>query len=167
MKKILSILLAAVMTVCVFAVSVVPSLAAQSPTATEAVDAKPQLQVNGKPTKTDISYNVDVHADSVTATFSYTGEGKFMRWITNLDELGFVDDEDYTLTNNTDGSISVTLYTSDAIAALENGSIIVDAIVQLDSGSTTTAGTTKKNGSSKSPGTGIAVLSATRKKDAE
>lgn len=43
MKKILSILLAAVMTVCVFAVSVVPSLAAQSPTATEAVDAKPQL----------------------------------------------------------------------------------------------------------------------------
>lgn len=81
-----------------------------------------------------------------------------MRWITNLDELGFVDDEDYTLANNTDGSISVTLYTSDAIAALENGSIIVDAIVQLDSGSTTTAGTTKKNDSSKSPGTGIATL---------
>ena len=59
MKKILSVLLAVMMTVSVFAVSAVPAMAAMSPTASTAAPSAPKLEVNGSETTTEITYTPD------------------------------------------------------------------------------------------------------------
>lgn len=181
MKKILSVLLAAIMAVSVFAVSVIPAVAAPSPTASTAIDSRPQLQVNGKLTKTDITYAVSEGENgAIAATFRYVGEGTLKSWEHNLAVLGFEEGEDYTAVQNKDGSFTITFISAEAKAAFGKDSVIVNAIVDIkdNNGKNTTS-----NGSSKSPetgiaaaaiagsvalaGAGIAVLSAVRKKDAE
>lgn len=182
MKKVLSILVAAIMTVSVFTLSVVPAFAADvySPTATTAANKGPSTQVNGVNNTTDITYTPD-SKDSNTITFVYTGEGTLTGWDENLAALGFVEGEDYTITNNSDGSLTITFLSADAIASYENGEVIVNALVDFDTATTTASAST--NDSSKSPATGlssavvagsvavacagVAVLAATKKRDAE
>lgn len=182
MKKLLSVVLAAIMTVSVLAVSVVPAMAAtvNSPTATTAVNKKPTLEVNGAPTSTDITYSADEN-NANEVTFSYVGEGTLIGWEDNLESLGLAEGTDYTIAYNEDGSLTVTFISVEAIDAWENGEVVINAIVDL--GETGTTATTKKNDSSKAPATGmsaslvaggvavacagIAVLAATKKKDAE
>jgi len=181
MKKLLSIVLAAIMTVSVFALSVVPAFAADvhSPTASTATNKGPVTEVNGVNNTTDITFTPDSN-DKNKITFVYTGEGTLKGWEHNMNALGFVDGTDYTTANNSDGSFTITFITDDAYAAYENGKVVVNALV--DFGTATTA-PSKKNDSSKSPATGlssavvagsvavacagVAVLAATKKRDAE
>lgn len=181
MKKLLSIVLTAIMAVTVFTASVVPAFAADflSPSATTAKEKGPITTVNGATNTTDITYTPD-STDSNKITFTYTGDGTLIGWDTNLDALGFVEGQDYTITENKDGTLTIEFVSPDAIEALESGEVSVDAQVKL---AATTAAASKKNDSSKSPATGavsavvagsvavacagVAVLSATKKKDAE
>ncbi len=180
MKKFLSVMLAAVMAVSAFAVSVIPAMAAPSPTATTATQKGPTTTVNGSTNTTDVTYTPDPNDDS-KITFEYTGEGTVEGWTNNLTDLGYVEGSDFTAVENPDGTYTITFMNDDAKKDFDNGKVIVDVKVKLDT--TTTAGPTKKNDSSKSPGTGIAttviagsiavagagiaVLSATKKRDAE
>ncbi|MCI9146493.1 MAG: hypothetical protein HFJ97_09110 [Eubacterium sp.] len=180
MKKFLSVMLAAVMAVSVFAVSVIPAMAAPSPTATTATKKGPTTTVNGAINTIDVTYTPDKN-DSNKITFEYTGEGTVVGWTNNLAKLGYVEGTDFTAVENPDGTYTITLMNADAIKDFDNGKVIVDVKVKFDT--TTTSGPTKKNDSSKSPGTGIAttviagsiavagagiaVLSATKKRDAE
>lgn len=187
MKKILSLMLATVMAVSALVVSALPVLAADtvvSPTASTAVDKRPTLQVNGVTTTTDVTYAADPDDPNVI-TFTYIGEGDITGWEANLAELGFVEGEDYTITENEDGTFTVTLISDEAIAAWKNGELVVNALVDFgeeEPSEPGTAGTTKPNDSSKSPSTGastavvagavaagaaIAVLAALKKRDAE
>lgn len=182
MKKLLSIVLAAIMTVSVFALSVVPAFAADvhSPTASTAANKGPVTQVNGVNNTTDITFTPDSN-DKNKITFTYTGEGTLTGWEHNMDALGFVEGTDYTAVNNNDGSLTIDFITDEAYDAFDTGKVIVNAIV--DFGAATTAAPSKKNDSSKSPETGlssavvagsvavacagVAVLAATKKRDAE
>ncbi len=182
MKKLLSVVLAAMMAVSVFAVSMMPAFAADvmSPTASTAESKKPTLEVNGVPTETDINYSPDKDNTS-TITFTYTGEGTLKGWEENLADLGLSEGTDYTAVMNADGTFTITFISAQANEVWRSGDVVVNAIV--DFGSETTKATTKKNSSSKAPATGIsssivagsvavafagaAVLAATKKKDAE
>lgn len=184
MKKLLSVILAAVMTISVFALSVMPAMAAdvQSPTASTAVNKGPITQVNGVNNFKDVVFSKDSNKTGAV-TFTYTGEGTLKGWEENMTALGFTKGEDYTAVQNKDGSFTITFLNEDAIAAFENGDLIVNAIVDMGNGTTSVTASTKKNDSSKSPatgistaaiagsvaimGAGIAVLSATKKRDAE
>lgn len=186
MKKLLSVVLAAIMTVSVFALSVVPAMAetVNSPTATTATSKKPTLMVNGVPTQSDISYTSSDTVPNVVV-FTYAGEGTIVGWEDNLSDLSLVEGEDYTVAYNEDGTLTITFISETAIDEWEAGNITVNAVVEYDEDATTTtsAATTKKNDSSKAPATGmstavvasgvavacagIAVLAATKKKDAE
>lgn len=184
MKRLLSIALAAIMAVSTFAISIVPAMAAtvNSPTASTAVNKKPTLQVNGVVTETDITYSPD-KTSPTSVTFTYTGEGTLIGWEENLQDLGLAEGTDYTLTYNQDGSLTITFISEDAIEDWDNGDVTVNALVDFGEGTTATTATTKKNDSSKAPATGmstalvasglaatcagIAVLSATKKRDAE
>lgn len=181
MKKIMSIILAAIMTVSVFAISTVSAFAADvnSPTASTATDIKPTLQVNGITTTTDIKYT-ETAKNPITINFVYTGEGKVTGWEHNLKVLGLVDGVDYIATQNPDGSLTIQFITKAAADCWENGEVTVNALVDFNGKTNTTA---KPNSSNKSPstgvstsviagsvalaGAGIAVLSATKKRDAE
>lgn len=181
MKKFLSVMLAAVMAVSAFAVSVIPAMAAPSPTATTATQKGPTTTVNGATNTTDVIYTPDKN-DSNKIDFEYTGEGTVEGWTNNLTELGYVEGTDFTAVENPDGTYTITFMNENAKKDFDNGKVIVDVKVKFDT-TTTTAGPTKKNDSSKSPGTGIAttviagsiavagagiaVLSATKKRDAE
>lgn len=194
MKKLLSIALAAIMTVSVFALSVVPAMAADtvnSPTATTAKKNGVSLKVNGKPNNRNVTYRTtttSTGAEVITFAYESTGTdsasaGEFVGWSQNLTEIGLVEGEDFTIVQNADGTLTVTLVSEKAIAALENGKIEVNAIVKDEPTTASSTATTKKNDSSKSPATGIvssavagsvavafagaAVLAATKKKDAE
>lgn len=186
MKKLLSIILAAVMTVTVFALSVVPAMAADtvnSPTASTAERKDATLQVNGVVTKTDITYGPSANKNN-TVIFTYKGEGTLKGWENNMESLGFVAGKDFTATANADGTYEITFITDDAMVSFASGKVVVNALVDFGTGTTAvTADTTKKNDSSKAPATGIsssvvagsvavafagaAVLAATKKKDAE
>ena len=173
MKKILSVLIAVMMTVSVLAIS---SVAVAAPSPSGVVVANPSLCVNGVPNDTDVSYTPDA-ADPTIITFKYTGEGTLKGWETNLEDLGYVEGTDFTLTENADGSLTVKFISAAALADFNNGDVIVDAIVDFD------VEPAEENGSNKSPSTGIAtaaiagsiavagagfaVLSATKKRDAE
>lgn len=177
MKKILSVLLAVMMTVSVFAVSAVPAMAAMSPTASTAAPSAPKLEVNGSETTTEITYTPDKN-DSNKITFEYVGEGTLTGWEENMAALGFAEGTDYTVVENSDGTFTITLISDGAKDAYETGKVVVNALVK-----DAPAKTTDKNGSNKSPNTGIAtsviagsvavagaglaVLSATKKRDAE
>ncbi|MCM1114946.1 MAG: hypothetical protein NC397_05565 [Clostridium sp.] len=185
MKKMLSVLLAAIMTVSVCAVSVIPAMAAPSPTATTATNKRPSLEVNGVANNKDISYTPDKD-DASSITFTYDGEGTITGWENNLDDLGYVEGTDYIATENEDGTYVIDFLNTEALEAFENGDVIVNALVdfdETDAEPTKKNETTKKNDSSKAPatgiatsviagsvavaGAGIAVLSATKKRDAE
>lgn len=189
MKKILSIMLAAVMAVSALVVSALPVMAEDvlSPTASTAVDKKPTLQVNGVTTTTDVTYAADPE-DSNVITFTYIGDGDITGWETNLAELGFVEGEDYLITENEDGTLTITLISDEAIAAWKNGDFVINTLVDFGEEEEATApssspATTKPNTSAKSPstgastaviagtvaaaGAGIAVLAALKKRDAE
>lgn len=181
MKKFLSVMLAAIMAVSAFAVSVIPAMAAPSPVATTATNKGPTTTVNGATNTTDVTFTPDPN-NSSKIDFEYTGEGTVEGWSNNLTEIGFVEGTDFTAVENADGTYSITFLNDEAKKAFDDGKVVVDVQVKFAT-TTTTAGTTKKNDSSKSPstgvatsviagsiavaGAGIAVLSVTKKRDAE
>lgn len=186
MKKLLSIILAAIMTVSVFALSAVPAMAADtvnSPTAPVVNFDGITLMVNGVATKTGITYHIESVDGNEIITYTYTAEGTLKGWEQNLNALGCVDGVDYTAVQNKDGSFTLSFITDKAKAALSSGDVVVNAIVDTGKETTKAQGTTKKNDSSKAPATGVsssvaagsvavafaglAVLAAAKKKDAE
>lgn len=178
MKKLLSVLLAAIMSVSVMAVAAVPAFAVPSPTGSTAAPKGPITEVNGSVNDKDITFTPDAN-DSNTIIFDYTGEGTLIGWEENLNDLGLVEGTDYTKSENPDGTLTITFITDKAQQAYNNGSVVVNALVKF--ASTTTSA--KKDDSSKSPstgfttsvvagsiavaGAGVAVLSAIKKRDAE
>lgn len=178
MKKLLSVLLAVMMTVSVCAITAIPAIAAESPTASQPSNNGPTTQVNGSNNDKDVHYTPDPN-NSSEITFEYTGDGTLTGWNDNLDDLGLVEGTDYTKVENPDGTLTITFLTQAAKDMFDNGDVVVNALVKFDT--TTTTG--KPNGSSTSPatgvttsiiagsvavaGAGIAVLAATKKKDAE
>lgn len=189
MKKIISLVIAAMMAVSMFAVTV-PAMAANvsSPTAATLEEGKAKTTVNGE-TRQGVTYTVNAQ-NKKEVTFTYNGEGTFKSWTDNLSSLGLAEGTDYTKALNADGSQTITFISQKAITAWNNGSVIVNAVVEF--ADATTEATTgkeetskatepKKNSSSKSPatgassavmagaiaaaGAGIAVLAATKKKE--
>ena len=170
MKKIISLVIAAMMAVSMFAVTV-PAMAANvsSPTAATLEEGKAKTTVNGE-TRQGVTYSVNAQTKK-SVTFTYNGEGT-----------------DYTKVLNADGSQTITFISQKAITSWNNGSVVVNAVVefaddttQATEKDTTKATEPKKNSSSKSPatgassavmagaiaaaGAGIAVLAATKKKE--
>lgn len=177
MKKFLSVVLAAIMAVSAFAVSVVPAMAAETVNSPSAdVEFSPVLLVNGSTSYLGVTF-YQSEEDPYTYTFVYDGQGDLTGWEYNLQTLGFVSGTDYVATENEDGSLTITFISAEAKAALEGDNVTVNAVVDM-----TGVEDTDKNDSSKSPDTGIAtsavagtvalamaglaVLSA-KKKDAE
>lgn len=175
MKKFLSVLLAVMMTVSVFAVSLIPAMAkdnVNSPTASTATQTGPTLEVNGVPTDSDITYTKDTGDHSYT--FRYVGGGTLLGWEENCKKLGLVEGKDYTAVENADGSFTITFISAQAKEYWDNNEVVVNAVVDLS------GVTTKKDDSSKAPATGmsssvlagsvavacagVAVLAATKKK---
>lgn len=190
MKKIISLVIAAMMAVSMFAVTV-PAMAANvsSPTAATLQEGKAQTTVNGE-TRQGVTYSVNAQTKK-SVTFTYNGEGTFKSWTDNLSALGLAEGADYTKVLNSDGSQTITFISQKAITSWNNGSVVVNAVVEFadDATQATEKNTTKatkatepkKNSSSKSPatgassavmagaiaaaGAGIAVLAATKKKE--
>lgn len=193
MKKLLSFVMAAIMTVSVFALSVVPAMAAdtvKSPTGTTVVNSGAVLMVNGVVSNNSFSFSTAEKDGALVVTYSYTDKGTLTGWETNLtnavgsvDGLGLVAGVDYTITNNADGSLTIAYISDAAKAAYDNGEVVVNALVDFGNGVTAATPATKPNDSSKAPATGmsasvvagsvavacagIAVLAATKKRDAE
>lgn len=190
MKKIISLVIAAMMAVSMFAVTV-PAMAANvsSPTAATLEEGKAQTTVNGE-TRQGVTYSVNAQTKK-SVTFTYNGEGTFKSWTDNLSALGLAEGTDYTKVLNADGSQTITFISQKAITSWNNGSVVVNAVVEFaddttqatekDTTKATKATEPKKNSSSKSPatgassavmagaiaaaGAGIAVLAATKKKE--
>lgn len=190
MKKIISLVIAAMMAVSMFAVTV-PAMAANvsSPTAATLEEGKAKTTVNGE-TRQGVTYSVNAQTKK-SVTFTYNGEGTFKSWTDNLSALGLAEGTDYTKVLNADGSQTITFISQKAITSWNNGSVVVNAVVEFaddttqatekDTTKTTKATEPKKNSSSKSPatgassavmagaiaaaGAGIAVLAATKKKE--
>ena len=182
MKKIISLVIVAMMAVSMFAVTV-PAMAANvsSPTAATLEEGKAQTTVNGE-TRQGVTYSVNAQTKK-SVTFTYNGEGTFKSWTDNLSALGLAEGTDYTKVLNADGSQTITFISQKAITSWNNGSVVVNAVVEFadDTTEATEKDTTKKNSSSKSPatgassavmvgaiaaaGAGIAVLAATKKKE--
>lgn len=180
MKKFLSVLLAVIMSISVMALTSVSAFAVESPTATTAPDKDIVIQVNGDDT-TDIKYTFDDTELPYVAIFEYTGPGRLIGWEENMEELGFVLGVDYTRTVLSDGRFKIEFLTEESGQAFKDGKVVVNAVVEFDDETTKVPVTS--DDSSKSPdtgiatsviagsiavaGAGIAVLSATKKKDAE
>lgn len=190
MKKIISLVIAAMMAVSMFAVTV-PAMAANvsSPTAATLEEGKAKTTVNGE-TRQGVTYSVNAQTKKAV-TFTYNGEGTFKSWTDNLSALGLAEGTDYTKVLNADGSQTITFISQKAITSWNNGSVVVNAVVEFaddttkateeDTTKATKATEPKKNSSSKSPatgassavmagaiaaaGAGIAVLAATKKKE--
>lgn len=190
MKKIISLVIAAMMAVSMFAVTV-PAMAANvsSPTAATLEEGKAKTTVNGE-TRQGVTYSVNAQTKK-SVTFTYNGEGTFKSWTDNLSALGLAEGTDYTKVLNADGSQTITFISQKAITSWNNGSVVVNAVVEFaddttkateeDTTKATKATEPKKNSSSKSPatgassavmagaiaaaGAGIAVLAATKKKE--
>lgn len=190
MKKIISLVIAAMMAVSMFAVTV-PAMAANvsSPTAATLQEGKAQTTVNGE-ARQGVTYSVNAQTKK-SVTFTYNGEGTFKSWTDNLSALGLAEGTDYTKVLNADGSQTITFISQKAITSWNNGSVVVNAVVEFaddttqatekDTTKATKATEPKKNSSSKSPatgassavmagaiaaaGAGIAVLAATKKKE--
>lgn len=181
MKKFLSVFLAVMMAVSVFAVSLIPAMAdnttVKSPSASPVGPSGPTLEVNGAPAGSDITYTED--EGDYSYKFNYVGGGTLLGWKDNLNDLGLVEGVDYTAVENADGTYTITLISETARSYWDNNQLIVDAIVKLNE-STTAATSTNTNDSSKAPATGmsssvlagsvavacagVAVLAATKKK---
>ena len=95
MKKIISLVIAAMMAVSMFAVTV-PAMAANvsSPTAATLQEGKAQTTVNGE-ARQGVTYSVNAQTKK-SVTFSYNGEGTFKSWTDNLSALGLAEGTDYT-----------------------------------------------------------------------
>lgn len=182
MRKFLSVILALMMAVSVFAVASISAFAVESPTATTAGPTDIIIEINGGDANKDVTYTINEVNGTLVAHFEYNGEGKLIGWNDNLASLSFVAGVDYTRTVESDGSLTLTFISDAAIAAAKNGKVVVNAVVEFPDGQTTTV-KVNENDSSKSPstgvatsviagsiavaGAGIAVLSATKKRDAE
>ncbi len=180
MKKILSVLIAVLMSVSVLTVAAMPAMASVSSPSPVVIDenAKPTVEVNGQVTETDVTYSPDPN-DATTITFVYTGDGELTGWEDNLEELGLVEGVDYTAVVNPDGSYTIKLISDEAIIAWNEGKIVVNALVNFPE----TTQPAKKDDSKKSPktgasammlaggfaaaGAGFAVITASRKKNDE
>ncbi|MDD6727843.1 MAG: hypothetical protein PUE08_01290 [Eubacteriales bacterium] len=187
MKKLLSIVLSAIMAVTMCTAAALPAFAAdpvKSPTAATLIDGKVTPTVNGE-NKQGVIYGPS-STNSNEVTFRYDGEGTLIGWETNLLDLGLVSGTDFTLVNNDDGSMTVTFISQNAIGKWNDGMVKVNALVDFDEEEPTEEEPeeeeTTKNESSKSPstgastvaaasiaaaGAGIAVLAAVKKRDAE
>lgn len=181
MKKFLSVVMAAIMAVSMLAVSVVPAMAAtvNSPIGVPVIDNRPGLEVNGVATTTDITFEADTE-NANKIVFTYKGDGALTGWEDNLSALGLVDGVDYTVAYNDDGTMTIEFLTQDAVDAWNNGEITINALVDNAEAPTNP---TKPNNSGKAPATGVAtsvvagsvavacagvaVLAATKKRDAE
>lgn len=195
MKKLLSIILSAIMAVSMCTVAALPVLAAdsvKSPTAATLQDNKATVTVNGE-NRQGVTYGPSA-TNPNEITFRYNGEGTLIGWENNLTALGLVEGTDFRAVQNTDGSLTITFLTQKSIELWNEGKVWVNAIVDFGVETTTEEETeeetepeeektTKKNKSSKSPstgastaviagsiaaaGAGFAVLAAAKKKDAE
>ncbi len=153
MKKVLSVMLSIIMTVCMLSVTAIPAMAADVNSPTAAVVTRPTTQVNGGTVgENDIHYE-QVNDNPYTATFTYVGEGTLVGWEDNMADLGFTEGVDYTVVYNEDGSYTIMFISDEAQAAYTGNSVIVNAVVEFADGSTTAV----KNDSSKSPSTGLAT----------
>ena len=81
--KIISLVIAAMMAVSMFAVTV-PAMAANvsSPTAATLQEGKAQTTVNGE-ARQGVTYSVNAQTKK-SVTFTYNGEGTFKSWTDNL-----------------------------------------------------------------------------------
>lgn len=130
MKKIISLVIAAMMAVSMFAVTV-PAMAANvsSPTAATLQEGKAQTTVNGE-TRQGVTYSVNAQTKK-SVTFTYNGEGTFKSWTDNLSALGLAEGADYTKVLNADGSQTITFISQKAITSWNNGSVVVNAVVEF------------------------------------
>ncbi|MGN1328426.1 MAG: hypothetical protein ACI4V4_01865 [Eubacterium sp.] len=191
MKKLLSIILSAIMAVSMCTVAALPVLAAdtvKSPTAAALQNDKATITVNGE-NRQGVTYGPS-STNSNEITFRYDGEGTLTGWENNLSALGLAVGTDYTLVQNPDGSLTITFISQAAIDQWNAGNVAINALVDFDEETTEEEieedeeeETTKKNISSKSPstgasttaiagsvalaGAGIAIIAATKKRDAE
>ena len=184
MKKIVSIIIATMMAISMFAVSV-PAMAenVSSPAAVTIADGKVKTTVNGEE-RQGVTYKINASKPN-EVTFTYNGKGTLKSWSDNLSSLGLVEGTDYTITVNKDGSETISFISQ---KAWNNGSVVVNAVVDFDEATTKASKESKekttkakKNTSSKSPatgassavlaggvaaaGAGIAVLAAMKKKE--
>ena len=187
MKKIVSIIIATMMAISMFAVSV-PAMAenVSSPAAVTIADGKVKTTVNGEE-RQGVTYKINASKPN-EVTFTYNGKGTLKSWSDNLSSLGLVEGTDYTITVNKDGSETISFISQKAVTAWNNGSVVVNAVVDFDEATTKASKESKekttkakKNTSSKSPatrvmsafwaggvaaaGAGIAVLAAMKKKE--
>lgn len=188
MKKLLSIILSAIMAVSMCTAFALPVLAAdvKSPTAATLQNDKATVTVNGE-NKQGVVYSPS-STNPNEITFKYDGEGTLTGWENNLAALGLVEGTDFKLAQNTDGSLTITFISQNAVTQWNAGKVCVNALVDFEEETTEEVieeeeETTKKNASSKSPstgastaalagsiavaGAGIAVLAASKKRDAE
>ena len=175
------------MAISMFAVSV-PAMAenVSSPAAVTIADGKVKTTVNGKE-RQGVTYKINASKPN-EVTFTYNGKGTLKSWSDNLSSLGLVEGTDYTITVNKDGSETISFISRKAVTAWNNGSVVVNAVVDFDEATTKASKESKekttkakKNTSSKSPatgassavlaggvaaaGAGIAVLAAMKKKE--
>ena len=174
MKKLLSIVLSAVMLISVGALSLNAFAATAIVGSQEDVPGQINIipEVNGKTSK-DVEYDRDEDNDRVI-TFTYKGKGKFIRW----DFPGMVEGRDYEiLSGGSDSSNPITI----KVYPSYTGEVIANAIVEEEESTTASSQTTKQNKDKVSPetgavaatgiaamGAGVAILAAAKKKnDAE
>lgn len=193
MKKLISVIAAVVMAVSMCAASMSVAYAAPSPQTVPTTKAvHTNFTVNGV-VSVEIKYT-EGSTNVNQVTFTYTGSGKLIGWTTNLSALGFVEGTDYTITYGEDGSMTIAFLSTGAVDAWNNNRVNVNANVaeqttdaeeptEEEIGDEEDVKETSKNESSKSPntgapsalaagsiavlGAGVAVLAATKKKDAE
>lgn len=188
MKKLLSIILSAIMAVSMCTAFALPVLAAdvKSPTAATLQNDKATVTVNGE-NKQGVVYSPS-STNPNEITFKYDGEGTLTGWENNLAALGLVEGTDFKLAQNADGSLTITFISQNAVTQWNAGKVSVNALVDFEEETSEEVieeeeETTKKNDSSKSPstgastavlagsiaaaGAGIAVLAASKKRDAE
>lgn len=188
MKKLLSIILSAIMAVSMCTAFALPVLAAdvKSPTAATLQNDKATVTVNGE-NKQGVVYSPS-STNPNEITFKYDGDGTLTGWENNLAALGLVEGTDFKLAQNADGSLTITFISQNAVTQWNAGKVSVNALVDFEEETSEEVieeeeETTKKNDSSKSPstgastavlagsiaaaGAGIAVLAASKKRDAE
>ncbi len=188
MKKLLSIILSAIMAVSMCTAFALPVLAAdvKSPTAATLQNDKATVTVNGE-NKQGVVYSPS-STNPNEITFKYDGDGTLTGWENNLAALGLVEGTDFKLAQNADGSLTITFISQNAVTQWNAGKVSVNALVDFEEETSEEVieeeeETTKKNASSKSPstgastavlagsiaaaGAGIAVLAASKKRDAE
>lgn len=169
MKKVLSIILSALMLISVATASVIPAMAKTygSPAST-GVTRSIAVSVNGKGSN-DITYKVD-SSDKDKITFTYNGDGDLTGW----EFGGLVEGVDYEIIAQDGNSITIKLDAS--VSDVKANAIVDEGTSTTKPGETTTAkkdngGTSPNTGASlagvAAAGAGVAMLLALKKRDAE